>query len=512
MLSAHAQFHELLIKVSISLLGGGNCNVQESFLELLKTNTMPMADIAARMKAVQQEIRAESTRARSTGAGDVLTDAEKIEAWVPAVRLLKFLQVLCEGHNWNLQNFLRDQDSTRRAVNLVAETCMLLHTLHDKITRPMDDLATQVRPLLWPMFYGAQPHLLVVQALDTLIEMVQGPCAQNQLALVNNKFVESVGALLSTASSKKGGDSRASSEVGGVFVSRVVQYKCMIAIVALFEGKPDKVVHTRVSSLLPFKTMQNNLTAIFADVMRINGGKYTDDAFLQPLCGKVIDTEVCEQRVGGRFNFLQTVTSQEREEGTVIEMGFAIFILFKVMLDFNGDLRGHIEPQGEVEEWTATSFINIRVTYESAWSFFSNYTKSVEIVRDDKLERFYFPLPPMCTFLSQRTMEHYKWSIDRSSPSKKIQEFIACVPPLAASCARYRYACDRVAVQSPGQYILGHDASIKTGQRTAKVAATDCCLRLRRAQLEDTVLLPRCSDQRAHSRLLRGFVGPLRRE
>ena len=41
------------------------------------------------------------------------------------------------------------------------------------------------------------------------------------------------------------------------------------------------------------------------------------------------------------------------------------------------------------------------------------------------LEKFYFPEPPMCTHLTSQTMEHIKWSIDRDSPAKKVQQLFA---------------------------------------------------------------------------------------
>ena len=116
----------------------------------------------------------------------------------------------------------------------------------------------------------------------------------------------------------------------------------------------------------------------------------------------------------------QSTYVQDREDGIVIEMGFAIFILFKDLIDFNPELRERIEP----DEMEAMTDAGTSITYAMAWSFFADKTKSVEIARDGFLERFYFPIPPVCTYLSRQTQDTMKWSIDRSSPANKVQAFM----------------------------------------------------------------------------------------
>ncbi len=78
----------------------------------------------------------------------------------------------------------------------------------------------------------------------------------------------------------------------------------------------------------------------------------------------------------------QSTYVQDREDGIVIEMGFAIFILFKDLIDFNPELRERIEP----DEMEAMTDAGTSITYAMAWSFFADKTKSVEIARDGFLE------------------------------------------------------------------------------------------------------------------------------
>ena len=142
-----------------------------------------------------------------------------------AMRVLQLLQAFCEGHNLTVQNFLREQrGSKHRTVNLVAATVDFLFDLQPVVSAANIRLATQV--------------------LDTLVEMVQGPCPANQLELVNKKIVEVAGLLLSKDFVKE----------SKTATNKVFQYKCALTMASLFEGRHDTMVHERVASLLPMST------------------------------------------------------------------------------------------------------------------------------------------------------------------------------------------------------------------------------------------------------------------
>ena len=78
----------------------------------------------------------------------------------------------------------------------------------------------------------------VLQALDTVTELVQGPCPDNQMELVTHKFVEVVGSIVESGAGK------------GTLAGKELQQKCMLAMTSLFEGRRDRDIHHRVASLL----------------------------------------------------------------------------------------------------------------------------------------------------------------------------------------------------------------------------------------------------------------------
>ena len=90
--------------------------------------------------------------------------------------ILEFLQLLCENHNRNLQLYLYKQNNFRRDYDLVTDTQHYLNIL----------------------FNNFEPFLFnsLCRCFDLLIEMVQGPCFESQLLLINSKLLVTINDLL----------------------------------------------------------------------------------------------------------------------------------------------------------------------------------------------------------------------------------------------------------------------------------------------------------------------------
>ena len=70
---------------------------------------------------------------------------------------------------------------------------------------------------------------------------------------------------------------------------------------------------------------------------------------------------------------------------------------------------------------------SVTAVCESAESFghYSSNTASIEIVREDKsLEEVLFPIPAMSRWLSQKSRDSCMWEVDRSTPQKRVEDFI----------------------------------------------------------------------------------------
>ena len=92
--------------------------------------------------------------------------------------ILRFLQLLCENHNSDLQNLLRVQQNNKTSFNLVCETLQFLDCICGSTTGGLGLLG------LWINENNVE---LINQALESLTEYCQGPCHDNQYSIINHE-------------------------------------------------------------------------------------------------------------------------------------------------------------------------------------------------------------------------------------------------------------------------------------------------------------------------------------
>uniref|UniRef100_A0A7N9AK99 Inositol 1,4,5-trisphosphate receptor n=1 Tax=Mastacembelus armatus TaxID=205130 RepID=A0A7N9AK99_9TELE len=211
------------IQLAICLLEGGNTEIQNSFYKLMMGHNKSekfFKVLHDRMKEAQSDIKATVSvnityilkSLNFTGSGTmVLSDSgghpllvqgqsittvagtsalpaqpvaeqKEVETEMgPAVIIMKpilrFLQLLCENHNQDLQNFLRCQNN-KTNYNLVCETLQFLDIMCGSTTGGLGLLGLYINE--------SNVHL-ITQTLETLTEYCQGPCQENQTCIVTHE-------------------------------------------------------------------------------------------------------------------------------------------------------------------------------------------------------------------------------------------------------------------------------------------------------------------------------------
>ena len=92
------------------------------------------------------------------------------------MRLLRFIQLLTEGHYTQLQNFLREQTLPNGVINQKS---------FDFVSNVAQMLAMYEK-----QYINCNSCQLGMQLINTLIEVVQGPCKLNQKRLVEAKIID----------------------------------------------------------------------------------------------------------------------------------------------------------------------------------------------------------------------------------------------------------------------------------------------------------------------------------
>ncbi|TFK03722.1 protein B4 [Platysternon megacephalum] len=299
--------------------------------------------------------------------------------------ILRFLQLLCENHNRDLQNFLRCQNN-KTNYNLVCETLQFLDIMCGSTTGGLGLLG---------LYINECNVALITQTLETLTEYCQGPCHENQSCIVTH---ESNGIDIITA--------LILNEISPLCKYRmdlVLQLKDNASklLLALMESRHDSENAERI--LISLRPQE------LVDVIK--------KAYLQE--------EECEN-----------------SEVSPREVGHNIYILALQLSRHNKQLQHLLKPvkriQEEEEEGISSmlSLNNKQLTQmlkstapvqeeeEDPLAYYEKHTSQIEIVRLDRsMEQIIFPVPNICEFVTRETKYRLFTTTEQDDQGSKVSDF-----------------------------------------------------------------------------------------
>lgn len=182
-------------------------------------------------RGLEEEIKDTEYIADENRDAEELTLSRAIEN---LILMLRFIQLLAENHNLNLQKTLNDQKSPEektkpKSVNLV----VVLAGMFGQMLKVINSVTINIG------------HQLV----DTIVELIQGPCKENQRSLVNAKVVDSSREFISLLSTKdnllplgfvrKADDTPDDDEEDIMEVMDEYLSKISVILLSLLEGEED---------------------------------------------------------------------------------------------------------------------------------------------------------------------------------------------------------------------------------------------------------------------------------
>uniref|UniRef100_A0A0D9R3K2 Ryanodine receptor 3 n=1 Tax=Chlorocebus sabaeus TaxID=60711 RepID=A0A0D9R3K2_CHLSB len=193
------------LKLGIAILNGGNAGVQQKMLDYLKekkdagffqslSGLMQSCRSVLDLNAFERQNKAEGLgMVTEEGTLIVRERGEKVLQNDEFTRdLFRFLQLLCEGHNSDFQNFLRTQMGNTTTVNVIISTVDYLLRLQESISdfywyysgKDIIDESGQ---------HNFSKALAVTkQIFNSLTEYIQGPCIGNQQSLAHSRLWDAV--------------------------------------------------------------------------------------------------------------------------------------------------------------------------------------------------------------------------------------------------------------------------------------------------------------------------------
>ncbi|KAI8365871.1 hypothetical protein EDC96DRAFT_509091 [Choanephora cucurbitarum] len=200
---------------------------------------------------------------------------------------------------------------------------------------------------------------LIIQVVDTITELAQG-CLENQVTIFNNKIVNPVNVILREP-------------YIGCDIDKVneLKSKVVICLLSLLEGgiENSETLYREMVESLDLSAVKSNMELIY-------------------------NTN------------LPNLKSFEK-----LECGFLYCILIMT-------LHPALDPD------QAALFLEDNKAFE----YFQSHTGKIEILMDygqeKQLTRVLFPIPEICRFLRKETRQRFLWNAKRESPSSKIEDFV----------------------------------------------------------------------------------------
>ena len=402
-------FHEYLPEpfrlaalLAIDLLEGGNEHIQLEFY--LYFVNVPAAELF--FQRVHKLLISEA---------NLLGANESREPPVWLTPLLRLLQLLCEGHNRDLQQLLRTQTHSRRSFDLVSLCVSLLEVLIKRL-RACDFLVTS-------------------QCLDSLTEFVQGPCQENQACIIAGSFLDSAVALLGLDEQGKGQQyedletqqtPNQSNDPLKSFMVAQLKMKCMITVHSLLEGHQDPFILSRLQRALHLQLLTSNINHFFS-YFEVDHpvDAYEEDMFGQAgkEQGLLLETPFLMFHLMKKFHDLADPDRRQRiqEEvpsadfdrkvvGTFGRLGMNIWKGLTIVTKLSKPQKTQVLPEAKPQH----------LDTKRIYKYLEHHTGNVEVRFNGRLVRVYFPLPAYASVLSSEMMEDFHAGVDRSSLKTKL--------------------------------------------------------------------------------------------
>ncbi|XP_050722291.1 ryanodine receptor-like isoform X2 [Eriocheir sinensis] len=230
------------LKLGIAILRGGNVEVQAAMLNYLKEKKdasffLSISGLMSSCSVLDLDAFERNTKAEGLGVGaDGCAGEKNMHDAEFTCALFRFIQLTCEGHNLDWQNYLRTQAGNTTTVNVINCTVDYLLRLQESIMDFYWHYSSKeiIDPSGKSNFFKAIG--VASQVFNTLTEVIQGPCVGNQQTLAHSRLWDAVGGFLFLFAHMQDKLSKHSSQVDLLKELLNLQKDMVIMMLSMLEG------------------------------------------------------------------------------------------------------------------------------------------------------------------------------------------------------------------------------------------------------------------------------------
>ncbi|TKR86989.1 hypothetical protein L596_011474 [Steinernema carpocapsae] len=187
------------LQLGIHLLSGGNRDIQQMLIDYLQLKKdvrffTSVAGLMNKCSVLNLEMFERQIKAEGLGMGAELAsgDHQNLNDADFTCSLFRFLQLTCEGHNLDFQNYLRTQPGHTTSVNLINCTVDYLLRLQESVMDFYWHYSSKEVIDEGGKEYFLRAIQVCSQVFNTLTESIQGPCVGNQMTLANSRLWDAI--------------------------------------------------------------------------------------------------------------------------------------------------------------------------------------------------------------------------------------------------------------------------------------------------------------------------------
>ncbi|CAM5072346.1 unnamed protein product [Eretmochelys imbricata] len=394
------------LKLGISILNGGNMEVQQKMLDYLKEKREVgfFHSVQALMQTCSVlDLNAFERQNKAEGLGMVTEEGtrEKVMADNEFTQdLFRLLQLLCEGHNNDFQNYLRTQTGNTTTVNIIICTVDYLLRLQESISdfywyySGKDVIDEQGKRNF------SKAMAVAKQVFNSLTEYIQGPCTGNQQSLAHSRLWDAVVGFLHVFAHMMMKLAQDSSQIGLLKELLDLQKDMVVMLLSLLEGNVvNGTIARQMVDMLVESSSNVEMILKFFDMFLKLKDIVASDAFLDYITDprgliskkdfqKAMDSQ--KQYTPSEIQFL--LSCSEADENEMIDyeefanrfqepakdIGFNVAVLLT-------NLSEHVPHDSRLK-----TFLELA---ESILNYFRPYLGRIEIMGASKrIERIYFEI------------------------------------------------------------------------------------------------------------------------
>jgi len=401
---ADSELGQRAFELGSEMLADGNTDVQKSIVKYAQSHDANgrffknMYDKIARCGQEIKEIR--KLQKANKGKKEYMADEQTYEQ---AEEVLQFMQELCEGHNKELQTVLREQSFNRKSFNLVAQVSDFVGLMgkNQMVLRYISDREITTLNL----------------AFDCLIEMMQGPCPENQELIAASSVIDVCVRLLSNHDLNR---------LDNYLLGFEARMKALLLLASCIEGRTDKKVHKLLAKKIEARLLDDvliNLAKYLRSFMKAKHNKTPSLPCTKFLCCLKANSKRDENLNSTLIGVLEEYDLDEIDDYLGEYIDNAALYCFS--------LRKHLCT-------TPTHKIALQEPHEDhpnkdlyhAFKELDKRLGSVEICWQNRIETMFFPMPEQANSLTLTTKDDFLNSVDLTTQESRLKGLFVAAPQM----------------------------------------------------------------------------------